>query len=170
MHCGPDFCFCIQRKELYGHTYLSVPHSPHCGHIYLPTVGIYIYLCPHPLATCSITFLCSHHPLHCWEDLMTENTSGVHTHFFKASQPRGPASGSRAYERHEMQGVILKCSRHERSVFVNLRPHLLHIRSRHQFSLPEKNRLPLRDLNPRSSVYQMEHITTLPRGRPEGRV
>ena len=25
-------------------------------------------------------------------------------------------SGSRAYERHEMQGVIIKCSRHECSV------------------------------------------------------
>ena len=57
---------------------------------------------------------------------------------FKASQPRGQASGSRAYERHEMQGVILKCTRHECFVFVNLRPHLLCIRSRHQFSLPEK--------------------------------
>ena len=89
---------------------------------------------------------------------------------FKASQPRGQASGSRAYGRHEMQGVIIKCTRHECSVFVNLRPHLLRIRSRHQFSSPEKNRLPLRDLNPRSSVYQTECITTLPRGRPEGRV
>ena len=38
--------------------------------------------------------------------------------FFKASQPRGRASGSRAYERHEMQRVILKCTRHECSVFV----------------------------------------------------
>ena len=45
--------------------------------------------------------------------------------FFKASQPRGWVSGSRAYERHEMQGVILKCTRHECSVFVNLRPLLL---------------------------------------------
>ena len=81
--------------------------------------------------------------------------------FFKASQPRGRASGSRAYERHEMQGVILKCTRHECSVFVNLRPH--------QFSSPEKNQLPLQDSNPRSSVYQTERITTLPRGRPEGR-
>ena len=27
---------------------------------------------------------------------------------FKASQPRGRASGSRACERHEMQGVIIK--------------------------------------------------------------
>ena len=61
---------------------------------------------------------------------------------FKASQPRGRASGSHAYERHEMQGVIIKCTRDECSVFVNLRPHLLRIRSRHQFSLPEKNRLP----------------------------
>ena len=87
----------------------------------------------------------------------------------KASQPRGRASGSRAYERHEMQGVIIKCTRHECSV-VNLRSHLLRIRSRHQFSSPEKNRLPLRDSNPRSSVYQTERITTLPRGRPEGRV
>ena len=60
---------------------------------------------------------------------------------FKASQPRGRASGSHAYERHEMQGVIIKCTRDECSVFVNLRPHLLRIRSRHQFSLPEKNRL-----------------------------
>ena len=42
--------------------------------------------------------------------------------FFKASQPRGRASGSRAYERHEMQGVILtcKCTRHECSVFDNV--------------------------------------------------
>ena len=32
---------------------------------------------------------------------------------FKASQPRGRASGSRAYGRHEMQGVIIKCTRHE---------------------------------------------------------
>ena len=32
---------------------------------------------------------------------------------FKASQPRGWASGSRAYEKHEMQGVIIKCTRHE---------------------------------------------------------
>ncbi len=45
---------------------------------------------------------------------------------FKASQPRGRASGSRAYERHEMQGVIIKFTRHECSV-VNLRPHLLRI-------------------------------------------
>ena len=69
-----------------------------------------------------------------------------------------------------MQGVILKSTRHECSVFVNLRPYLLRIRSRHQFSSPEKNRLPVRDSNPRSSVYQTERITTLPRGRPEGRV
>ena len=34
-----------------------------------------------------------------------------------------------------MQGVILKCTRHECSVFVNLRPHLLRIRSRHQVLL-----------------------------------
>ena len=88
---------------------------------------------------------------------------------FKASQPRGRASGSCAYERHEIQGVILKCTRHECSV-VNLRTHLLHIHSRHQFSSPEKKWLPLRDSNTRSSVYQTEHITTLPRGRPEGRV
>ena len=54
--------------------------------------------------------------------------------FYKASQPRGRASGSRAYERHEMQGVIFKCTRHECSVFVNLWPHLLRIHSRHQFS------------------------------------
>jgi len=45
------------------------------------------------------------------------------TSFFKASQPRGRASGSRACERHKMQGVITKCTRHECSV-VNLRPHL----------------------------------------------
>ena len=70
---------------------------------------------------------------------------------YKASQPRGRASGSRAYGRQEMQGVIFKCTRHECSVFVNLRPLLLRIRSRHQFSSPEKNRLPLRDSNPRSS-------------------
>ena len=69
-----------------------------------------------------------------------------------------------------MQGVILKSTRHECSVFVNLRPYLFRIRSRHQFSSPEKNRLPVRDSNPRSSVYQTERITTLPRGRPEGRV
>ena len=37
-----------------------------------------------------------------------------------------------------MQGVIFKCTRHECSVFVNLRPLLLCIRSRHQFFLPEK--------------------------------
>ena len=36
--------------------------------------------------------------------------------FFKASQPRGRASGSHAYERHEMQDVILKRTRHECSV------------------------------------------------------
>ena len=36
---------------------------------------------------------------------------------FKASQPRGRASGSRVYERHEMQGVIIKCIRHECSVY-----------------------------------------------------
>ena len=36
---------------------------------------------------------------------------------FKASQPRGQASGSHAYGRHEMQGVIIiKCTRHECSV------------------------------------------------------
>ena len=29
------------------------------------------------------------------------------SNFFKASQPRGRASGSRAYGRHEMQGVII---------------------------------------------------------------
>ena len=57
---------------------------------------------------------------------------------YKASQPRGRASGSRAYGRQEMQGVIFKSTRHECSVFVNLRPLLLRIRSRHQFSLPEK--------------------------------
>ena len=34
---------------------------------------------------------------------------------FKASQPRGRASGSRAYGRHEMQGVII-ITRHECSV------------------------------------------------------
>ena len=66
--------------------------------------------------------------------------------FFKASQPRGRASGLCAYERHEMQGVILICTRYECSV-VNLRPHLLRIHSRHQFSSSEKKkkRLPLRD-------------------------
>ena len=67
----------------------------------------------------------------------------VGVHIFKASQPRGRASGSRAYGRHEMQGVMPKCTRYECSVFVNLKPHLLRIRSRHQFSSPEKNRLPL---------------------------
>ena len=30
------------------------------------------------------------------------------THIYKASQPRGRASGSRAYGRHEIQGVIFK--------------------------------------------------------------
>ena len=60
---------------------------------------------------------------------------------FKDSQPRGRASGSRAYERHEMQGVIIKYTRHECSV-VNLRPHLFRIRCRHQFSSPEKNPAP----------------------------
>ena len=58
---------------------------------------------------------------------------------------RGSGVGSRAYGRHEIQGVILKCTRQECSVFVNLRPHLLRIRSRHQFSSPKKIRLPLRD-------------------------
>ena len=67
---------------------------------------------------------------------------------FKASQPRGRALGSRAYGRHEMQGVIIKCTRHECSVFVNLRPHLLRIRSRHQFSSPEKNPAPTVGLEP----------------------
>ena len=67
---------------------------------------------------------------------------------FKASQPRGRASGSRAYKRHEMQGVILKCTRHECSVFVNLKPHLLRIRSRHQFSSPEKNPAPTAGFEP----------------------
>ena len=81
---------------------------------------------------------------------------------FKASQPRGRASGSHAYGRHEMQGVILKCTRHEFSVFVNLRPHLLRIRNRHQFSSPEKKKqLPLRDSNPRSSIYQTENTNSL---------
>ena len=56
---------------------------------------------------------------------------------YKVSQPRGWASGSCAYGRHEMQGV--KCTRHECSVIVNLRPLLLLIRSRHQFSSLEKN-------------------------------
>ena len=37
-------------------------------------------------------------------------------YIYKASQPRGQASGSRAYGRHEMQGVIFKCTRHECSV------------------------------------------------------
>jgi len=54
----------------------------------------------------------------------------------KASQPRGWASGSHAYGRHEMQGVIFKSTRHECSVFVNLWPLLLHIHSRHQFFSP----------------------------------
>ena len=61
-----------------------------------------------------------------------------YSYIYKASQPRGWASGSRAYGRHEMQGVIFKSTRHECSVFVNLRPLLLRIRSRHQFSSPEK--------------------------------
>ena len=54
--------------------------------------------------------------------------------------------------------------------FVNLRPHLLCIRSRHQFFLQEKKQLPLQDSNPHSSVYQTECITTLPRGKPEVKV
>ena len=58
-------------------------------------------------------------------------------HIYKASQPRGRASGSRAYGRQGVQGVIFKSTRHECSVFVNL-PLLLHIRSTHQFSSPEK--------------------------------
>ena len=62
----------------------------------------------------------------------------IDAHIYKASQPRGRASDSRAYGRQEMQGVIFKCTRHECSVFVNLRPLLLRIHSRHQFSLPEK--------------------------------
>ena len=62
---------------------------------------------------------------------------------FKASQPRGRASGSHACEGHEMQGVIFKCTRHECSVFVKLKPLLLRIRGRHQFSSLEKKRLPL---------------------------
>ena len=62
----------------------------------------------------------------------------VDADIFKASQPWERASGSRAYERHEMQGVTFKYTRHECSVFVNLRPHQLHIRSRHQFSSLEK--------------------------------
>ena len=62
-------------------------------------------------------------------------TTRVIIHVYKASQPRGRASGSRVYGRHEIQGVIFKSTRHECSVFVNLRPHLLRIRSRHQFVL-----------------------------------
>ena len=62
----------------------------------------------------------------------------LQAHIYKASQPRGRASGSRAYGRQEMQGVTFKSTRHECSVFVNLRPLLLRIRSRHQFSSPEK--------------------------------
>ena len=69
-------------------------------------------------------------------------------HIFKASQPRGRASGSRAYGRHEMQGVILKYTRHKCSVFVKLRPHLLRIRGRHQFSSPEKNPAPTARFEP----------------------
>ena len=34
-------------------------------------------------------------------------------HIYKASQPRGRASGSRAYGRQEMQGVVFKSTRHE---------------------------------------------------------
>ena len=46
----------------------------------------------------------------------------AYVYVYKASQPRGRASGSRAYGRHEMQGVIFKSTRHECSVFVNLWP------------------------------------------------
>ena len=67
---------------------------------------------------------------------------------YKASQPRDRASGSHAYGRHEMQGVIFKCTRHECSVFVNLRPFLLHIRSRHQFSSLEKKPAPTAGFEP----------------------
>ena len=38
--------------------------------------------------------------------------SRVCVHIYKASQPRGRASGSRAYGRQEMQGVIFKSTRH----------------------------------------------------------
>ena len=37
---------------------------------------------------------------------------------YKASQPRGRASGSRAYGRQEMQGVIFKSTRHECSAHI----------------------------------------------------
>ena len=47
--------------------------------------------------------------------LLTHFYMYVHI-IFKASQSRGRASGSRAYERHEMQGVIIKSTRHECSV------------------------------------------------------
>ena len=40
----------------------------------------------------------------------------VRSNIYKASQPRGRASGSRAYGRHEMQGVIFKSTRRECSV------------------------------------------------------
>ena len=72
----------------------------------------------------------------------------IDAYIYKASQPRGRASGSRAYGRQEMQGVIFKSTRHECSVFVNLRPLLLRIRSRHQFSSPEKNPAPTAGFEP----------------------
>ena len=50
----------------------------------------------------------------CMHDLMCIHY--IHVYIFKASQPRGWASGSHAYGRHEMQGVIFKCTRHECSV------------------------------------------------------
>ena len=67
---------------------------------------------------------------------------------FKASQPRGRASGSRAYGRYEMQGVIIINVLGMNALFVNLRPHLLRIRSRHQFSSPEKNPAPTAGFEP----------------------
>ena len=38
--------------------------------------------------------------------LLVDVVIQVYVYIYKASQPRGRASGSRAYGRHEMQGVI----------------------------------------------------------------
>ena len=60
-----------------------------------------------------------------------------------------------------MHGVIFKSTRHECSVFVNLRPLLLRIRSRHQFSSPEKNTLGICILfvNPFTSFNTNEYLS-----------
>ena len=83
--------------------------------------------------------LCAIHNNYEWHTIVSSRDFlFCKVYIYKASQPRGRASGSRAYGRHEMQGVIFKSTRHECSAFVNLRPLLLRIRSRHQFSSPEK--------------------------------